>query len=208
MKHFIIVTLLFCFVTPAFANQGFIEAGYHVRKGTYHPRSGVGLNGVYAFNRQLKLFHPELMAGGWFGTEDNGGVYFPGSFAVARLDDTVTNRTFADQQNIGVLGTGRIVFDFGRHDFDEVEQGAKVAPEFGFGVGGYQLFRKHFPARETNALAELFFRLHFFRKSGDTFIQVSSVRSFGLHRDDAINADYPEFAYTQISLGFELPFKK
>ncbi len=208
MKHFIIVALLFCFVKPAFANQKFIEAGFHVRKGTYHPRSGVGLNGVYAFNRLLKLCHPELMAGGWFGIEGGGIDGLPGYYSTSRLDDTGVNSSFADQRNAGLMATGRVVFDLGKHELDEVERGVKVAPEFGFGVGGYQLFRKHFPARETNALAELFLRLHFFRKSGDTFIQISSVRSFGIHRNDAINAPYPRFAYTQLSLGFELPFKK
>ncbi len=208
MNRIVWIALLFSLATPSFANQTFIEGGFHRRLGSHHPRAGIGIDGFYAFNRTLKLFHPELMAGGWFGTESSVDAYYPSDYATARLDDTFAGRTFSDQNNVGLLATGRIVFDFHKLDIDSVEQGTRMRPELGFGVGGYQLFRKNFPARETSALAEIFFRLHFVRENGDTFLQISSVRSFGNHRADAINASFPKFAYTQISLGFELPVRK
>lgn len=204
MARSLCLVLLLCLVSSAFATQGFIEGGFHLRLGDYHPRSGIGLNGAFAFNRVLNVFHPELMAGGWFGIEGGGDAGFPGYYTTARLDDTASNRTFADQRNAGLLATGRIVFDFDRTNQSE----SKLHPVIGIGIGGYQLFRKSFPAREASMLAELFFRLHFARKAGDTYLQISGVRSFGVHRDNAINASFPKFAYAQISLGFELPVRR
>ncbi len=204
MKRIVWIALLFCLTTPSFANQTFIKGGFLVRAGEYPKLRGLSFGAIYAFDEHLGPIHPGLMAEGWIAEELGGssGMFVGNEFA--RLDDTFSMTTY-DQQQAGVLATARLVLD----DSDSMRaKGVKVWPVFGIGVGGYQLVREKFPAREAGLIAEIFFRLNFDCKASDIIFEVNGARSFGFTPQDEITNEFPEFAFWQFSLGFELPVRQ
>lgn len=206
MNRIIWIALLFCLTTPSFANQTFIKGGFLLRGKDYPKLRGLGVGVIHAFDVHLGPIHPEASATAWLANESD--VYYPGSdfrFEASRLDDTftATNRT---QSQGGIHGTARVALDMS----DSMRAtGAKVWPVLGIGVGGYQLFREEFPAREAGIIAEFFFRLHFaLGKTADTVLEFNAVTSMDLKEHDEILDTYPDFAFVQISLGFELPVRQ
>ncbi len=206
MKRIVWIALLFCLTTPSFANQTFIKGGFLLRGRDYPKLRGLGVGVIHAIDVHLGPIHPEASATAWLANESD--VYYPGSdfrFEAARLDDTstATNRT---QSQGGILGTARVALDMS----DSMRAtGAKVWPVLGIGVGGYQLLREEFPAREAGIIAEFFIRLHFaLSKTTETILEFNSVTSVDLKEHDEILDTYPEFAFLQISLGFELPVRQ